>query len=374
MSTSLDNLPDITFAEKNTEVIVSELIADFEAAAGRKLYPGDPLRLFLLSFAKFISLLRSDIDFSGKQNLLRYAGEGYLENLAALLGVTRLEPSSAMVTFRFYLSAAQSSAVTIPAGTRITDEGKVYFATTLAVEIPAGKLSVDVPAECMETGEKGNGYYPGQLKTLVDPFPYFGSVANITLSSGGADRESLEALRERVRVAPESFSSAGPYGAYKYWAKTASQLITDVSVETPEPGVVEIIPLLEGGEMPTQDILDAVADKCSDDTRRPLTDKVVVKAPEVVYYDLEMTYYIARSSSSIGLSIQSSVAKAIEIYALWQKSALGRDINPSKLVEMVMAAGAKRVEITSPAFQALNYDQLAVANAPVVTYGGLEDD
>lgn len=374
MSTSLENLPDITFAEKAPEIILTELIADFEKEADRKLYPGDPLRIILLGFTKYVTLLKNDIDYAGKQNLLKYAGEGFLENLAALLGVEKLKPASAITTIRFTLSSIQQSAVTIPKGTRVTAGDKVYFATVQDAEIPKGDLSVEVTAECTETGEVGNGYYPGQITSLVDYFPYFDSLENITISSGGANQEGLDSMRERTRIAPESFSSAGPYGAYEFWAKTASQLIVDVSVETPEPGVVEIIPLLAGGEIPTEDILEEVYNECSPSSRRPLTDKVVVRVPKVVNYDLQITYYISRSKSSVGLSIQSAIEKAVQDYVLWQKTVLGRDINPSKLTSMIVEAGAKRIEVNSPTFKKINYDQLAVANTPVVIYGGLEDD
>ena len=374
----LANLPDINFAEKDTAKIEAEVIARFEQFLGRRLFPGDPWRQILLVFVYYMSLQRSNIDFAGKQNLLKYSGEGYLENLAALLGVERLAPVAAVTTLEFTLSTALPSATTIPAGTRATPGNDIYFATSEDVEIPAGELSVEAHAVCTKVGAIGNGFLPGQVDRLVDPFAFSCSVRNIDLTQGGADRESLDALRERTRLAPESFSTAGPYGAYIYWAKTASQLIIDVAVESPSPGVVDIIPLLEGGEIPTQTTLDDVYKVCSADNRRPLTDKVEVRAPQAVDYGIDITYYIARRHAPVGLTIQQRAKQAVHDFILWQKSKLGRDINPSRLVEMVKNTGVKRVDIEAlcPAFTPLAYFQLGVADMDKVkiTYGGLEDD
>lgn len=54
---------------------------------------------------------------------------------------------------------------------------------------------------------------------------------------------------------------------------------------------------------------------------------------------------------------------------------LGRDINPSKLTAMVIAAGAKRVVVSAPAYTKVAATSVAnLSAAASVTYGGLEDD
>jgi len=377
MNTYFDNLPEVNFAEKDTDLIVSEMISSFESEAGRKLFPSDPMRLLILTFANYIVMQRNKIDDSAKQNFLKYAREGYLENLSALLDVKRLGAAPAVTTLKFAISAVQPSAVTIPKGTRVTPGNKIYFCTMEDADISQGRLYIEVEAECTEAGEVGNNFYPGQINKLTDPFPYFESVENITISQGGSDVEGLDSLRERTRIAPESFSSAGATGAYQFWAKTASQLISDVSVESPEPGVVEIIPLLKDGELPSEDILNKVFKECNDQKRRPLTDLVKVRMPETVKYNVSLKYYISRSKSSLGLSIQNKVNESIQGYVIWQKSALGRDINPSELIRLIMATGAKRVEIQEPAFRRIEYYQIALLeqmSQMSIVYGGLEDD
>ncbi len=374
MSISLENLPEVCFAEKDVEKIEMELLSDFEEISGRTLFPGDPLRILILGFSKYFALLRNNIDLSAKQNLLKYAGEDYIDNIGALVGVSRLGASSATVTMRFFISEAQDKAITIPQGTRVTCNNLIYFETAKSEDIEAGELFTDIEAICLETGTKGNGYYIGQINELVDPISFISKVCNTTVSAGGADVESLENFRERILIAPESFSVAGPKGAYIFLAKTASADIEDISVVSPEAGVVEIIPLLKNGEIPTSELLNKVKDICSDEEKRPLTDNVKVSAPKSKEYNINVLYYIDKEETTSGTEIQKNVDNAVDMFIKWQRAKLGRDINPSKLISDIILAGAKRVEVTEPSFEKLNYNQIAICKSINVVYGGLEDD
>ena len=112
----------------------------------------------------------------------------------------------------------------------------------------------------------------------------------------------------------------------------------------------------------------------NDKTIRPMTDLVNVSAPEEVPYTIGLTYYINRSDSAKAVTIQAAVAQAVEDYKTWQRT-IGRDINPSKLVALVMAAGAKRVTVTAPTYTAVAATKAsALQGEAVISYGGLEDD
>ena len=89
---------------------------------------------------------------------------------------------------------------------------------------------------------------------------------------------------------------------------------------------------------------------------------------------MSLTYYINRSDSNKAVTIQTEVAKAIDEYISWQTATIGVDINPSVLVEKVISAGAKRVEVVSPTFTAIPAGTVARIGSTQVTYGGLEDD
>lgn len=376
MNLSLENLPEINFAEKNPAVILQELVTKFEEEADRTLFPTDPMRLLMLTLAYVISAVRSNIDFAGKQNLLAFAQDSFIQHIATLVGVKQLGARAAVTILEFRISKELPNATLIRAGTRATVGNNIFFATVADVEIPKGSLSVQAQASCTQLGSVGNGFLIGQVNRLSDPFPFHESVTNITITQGGADVESIEALRSRTQMAPESFSTAGPRGAYIFWAKTANQLIVDVSVETPSPAVVEVIPLLANGEIPNQAVLDEVYGVLNDDRIRPLTDMVIVRKPEIVKYAIDLTYHISRRNAATGLTIQENVSKALQEFILWQKSKLGRDLNKSQLTKMLMKAGINRVHVRKPIFKALQHFEIGIAdeyNINVV-YGGLVDD
>lgn len=370
----LFNLPDIEFVGTDPEEIRNSIITVYEAISGRRLFPGDPVRLFLQAMADVIIQQRVLINDTAKQNLLRYARGDMLDHLGALVETARLPEGAALTTMRFTLSAPQLQVSIIPQGTRVSPGDELYFATTEPVEIPAGGVETLIPAVCLEPGEGGNGYLPGQINILVDPLPYVASVANVTESAGGTDVEADDPYRERIYAAPERFSVAGPRGAYEYWARTASPGIADVLVYSPAPVEIEIRVLMTGGELPTQDILDAVAEVVNDERIRPLTDQVTVLAPEVVSYDIGLTYWIASNNATSVVAIQAAVQQAVADYVLWQKARIGRDINPSELNRRVLNAGALRATIASPAFAIVTETDVAVADEITITYGGLQDD
>ena len=272
------------------------------------------------------------------------------------------------------LSEKRPAAVGIPEGTKVTDGNLNYFATVGYEEIPAGETYVDVRALCTENGVDGNELLPGQVNVLVDLIPYVESVSNTTKTSGGADLESDESLAERIFLAPSGYSVAGPDDAYKYWTKTYSQTIGDVKVTSPNPVEVEIRFIMTNGELPTKTVIDGVAAYLQDENIRPLTDKVTVLAPETVKFNIAFTYYVNLSDQSKAGTIQAEVAQAVADYIEWQTRTIGRDINPSELMKRIVAAGAKRAEITSPAFTTVPDTSVARIGTQTVTYGGVEND
>lgn len=370
----LSNLPEIVFVDADADSVESTIINEYESITGRTLAKGDPVRLFLLTIANVVILQMNAINETGKQNLLRYAEGDALDHLGAFMGVERTEATAATTTMEVTLAAKRITSTVLAAGTRFTAGDNVYFALTEEILIPAGEMTGTGEAECETAGEAGNGYVIGEINTLVDPNPYVASVQNTTVSEGGAEEQSDDSFREDIHLAPESFSVAGPTGAYKYFAKRASSLISDVAVVSPEPGEVEVRPLIEGGEIPGEELLNAVQDALDDDYVRPLTDHVTVLAPEAVNFDVDVTYYISNDNKTQAETIRSEVEAAAEAYVAWQKEQLGRDINPSELIARMVLAGAKRVEVTSPVFTQLEETQVAVADEVTVNYGGLEDE
>ena len=370
------DLNEILFAGKDAAAIEREIINLYEQISGRTIARADPVRLFLETIALIIIQQRHIIDYTGKMNLLAYASGDYLDHIGAVLNVTRLPAASAITTIEFTLSESQLSNVIIPANTRITAGDNIYFATTEALEIPAGDLTGQVRASCTVSGSVGNGYLAGQLKRIVDVFPYEMSCINITDSAGGTEIESDENFRERIQIAPESFTSAGSIGAYTYFARTANSDIGDVAVSGPpvtQPGHVNIYPLMSNGTLPPDEVLNQVYEICNADDIKPDTDFVHVLSPVEKSYDLNVKYFIDRSNATVASNILVKVNQAVDDWIKWQHSKLGRDINPSELNYRIINAGAKRCEISSPEFQVLESYEIATCSNKNIIYGGLEE-
>lgn len=369
-------LAPVNFLETDAETIRSQIITGFEQASGDTLAAGDPRRLFLLSIADVIIQQRTAINLAAQQNLLSYAQGGYLDALGQLLAVERMAESKAVTTIEFTLSQALGSVYTIPAGTQVTN-GVVTFETDEDLLIPIGQTKGEVSASCTVAGPVGNDYLAGQISTIVTPMTFVSGAQNTTITTGGADAESDPDFADRIRLAPNSFSVAGPEKAYVYHAKSVSPAIIDVKVDSPTPGEVDVYVLLTDGTLPTEDTLEQIEEHLSDENVRPLTDYVVVKAPTASNYEIELHYWISQEDSSKAAQIQADVEAAVEQYRLWQQTKIGRDITPGKLLQLVFAAGASRVDnskLKPAAWKKLEAMQVAQCTKVSVVYEGYKDE
>lgn len=369
-------LPEVNFLETDAETIRSQIITGFEQASGDTLAAGDPRRLFLLSIADVIIQQRTAINLAAQQNLLSYAQGGYLDVLGQLLAVERMAESKAVTTIEFTLSQALGSVYTIPAGTQVTN-GVVTFETDEDLLIPIGETTGEVSASCTVAGPVGNDYLAGQISTIVTPMTFVSGAQNTTITTGGADAESDPDFADRIRLAPNSFSVAGPEKAYVYHAKSVSPAIIDVKVNSPTPGEVDVYVLLTDGTLPTEDTLEQIEEHLSDENIRPLTDYVVVKAPTASNYEIELHYWINQEDASKAAQIQADVEAAVEQYRLWQQTKIGRDITPGKLLQLVFAAGASRVDnskLKPATWKKLEAMQVAQCTKVNVVYEGYKDE
>lgn len=379
---TVKDLPDISFIEyKTVDDVKANMVADYEAYMAEAT--GKPYTLPRVSRDRFklyaaaaqIYQAMKYVDVKGKMDTVKYSVGDFLDLLGAFrCGATRNQAAAAVTTIRFTLSAARASVTAIPQGTRIA-AGQLFFETSVYTEIPAGDLTADIPATCMTAGETGNGLAPGELKTLVDPVPYVQSVENTSTSSGGADRESDESFAARIFIAPGKYSTAGSRNGYEYHVQDYSSAIGGVHVSSDQAaGTVDIVFVMADGSLPSAEMISAMSQHMSAETLRPMNDLVTVHAPAEVKYTVSLTYYINQSDNNRAVSIQQAVSAAVDSYVAWQRK-IGRDINPSKLLALVMGAGAKRAQITAPIFTAIPADSIAaIDGAASITYGGLEDD
>ena len=364
---------DISFADLAIDSVESAVLTAYERIAETTLYPGDPVRLFLESLGYILAVQNSIIDLAGKQNLLAYARDAHLDYIGMMVGTPRLGRSRASCSQLFAVAAPLSFDVTVPVGTRVTTaDGRKIFALRDAVVIKAGETDATGVVIAQEPGAAGNGLVPGQINALIDPVAYVTRTENASVTMLGADVESDARYRSRIQEAPEAYSCAGPSGMYRALAMSVHQDIADAGVWTPVPGTVDVRPVMGGGELPSEDILRAVREKLSADDVRPLTDTVVVAAPVLVPYSIDVDWSLRKANEALSLTIKGRVEAAVEAYRLWQRSAPGRDINPTRLISLMEQAGARRVIVRDPAYTVLEAWHLARETGVAVHFLGAE--
>lgn len=377
----LENLPEISFIDNMTLKEVEELTRNqfnqsMLESTGKTpvVYPASIPALMLKAMALLGYQILQYVDAGPKRMLLKYSAHDDLDNLSGNYGLNRRPAEKATVTMRFTLADAQQpGAVGIPAQTRVRTEAGTYFATTEYAEITPGSHYVDVEAAAMEVGAASSGIPEGQINQLVDPIPYVASAVNVTASGGGTDIETDDSLTERTYLVPSTYSCAGPSDAYEYFAKAWRNDVKDVSVHSPSPCVVDIYFTLQDGMLPSESDCKGMEENLRNDARRPMTDLVNCKAPTEVEFNINVTYTIARSQSKIAVTIQNAVNEAVEDFKVWQRT-MGRDIDPAELIAKIKMAGAKKVNIVSPADIVVGKTEISKLVECSVVYGGLEDD
>lgn len=341
------------FIERDANVILQQNIALYESLSGKKLQPAQPEMLLINALTSREVELRAQIQSIAVNMLLGFSKGPVLDYITELLGVTRLSPTPALCTIQLNFEATHP-ATTIPEGIRIQSlDGKVIFETLADVEVIEDQASATVSAQCLTAGAIGNGYSIAEIKTVLDPQPFLSGAENTTMTAAGSDQETDEQLIARARLAPSTFSVAGPTGAYKYWAKSASASIIDVEVTNPVPGEVHVFPLVAGVDETPPEILAAVVAMLDDEKKRPLSDTVIVTSPTAMDYalDVELTLF----PDAVEADVIAEVEEILTEFTQTSAKKLGRNVTAAKLTALCMLEG-KVYSVAFPAFTDVEVD------------------
>lgn len=454
---------DYQFVDTDTGALEALMIAIYERLTGVTVRPASPEKLFIEWVASVVLQERAIVNYVGNQNIPSRAEGVNLDALGELFWAPdRPAAQAAVCTCRFRISAAQISAVLIPAGTRVTDASStLYWETVEDAYIVPDETSVDTQVRCQTPGLIGNGWLAGQINTIVDVFDYYTGVENITASDGGTDAATDDEYYELLIASMYAYSTAGPEKAYEYHAKAVSteigdvlavrprslqqteatlyehdgdkfaflggdglhpetlvvkehgsttpasygtdyetdynqgllvvSIITggaldgaaslDISIEKDGAGQIIIYALMDDGTIAGDEIKAAILAACDDKSTRPLCDNVSVEDPDEASYTIDLTYYVRADSTAGGDAIAASVQSAVDQFTAWQSAKLGRDINPSYLIGLLMQVdGIKRVEVRAPVYTVLKdgrsvgTPQVAKVGTITVLNGGVEDE
>lgn len=366
---------DNSFINIDAARLRDDIIERMEAKTGELMYPGDERRIFAESIAYIIATAFSAANEQCKARTLPYAHGYQLDALGTRVGCTRAMPTPGRLRLTFTLDTARPFDILVPAGTTVTADNNVVFATDETAAIPAGCLCVEnVPATSTAGGSITNGIPAGAVQTFVDRLPYVSGVINTTASSGGDDGEPYplaidpehgddgtgdDSYRERIKLAVATFSCAGSESAYEYYARSASSNIEDVMITSDqEAGTVDIYITETGGAMPSEGTLAAVTAAVTDDAVKPLNDLVRVHAPEAVDYNIELVYYVTAAEEAASVEAIEGEGGLLDQYNAWQQGKIGRDISPQRLMAYLLSS-CLRLDVAAPAFVRVNKAQIA---------------
>lgn len=355
---------EVKIVDDDLAQTLAATIADYEQRAGKVLQPAHIERLLINTFAYREHLLRQQVNEAYRQQHPRFATGLMLDLCGDDVSTPRLQAQPALTTLRFTVVLSGLEQIAVPKGTRV-NAGQTSFVTTEAALLTAAQSSAEVAAECTETGIVGNGWSVGQINSLAERLhPTIDvAVSNTTVSAGGVEIEGDEAYRERVLLAPESFSVAGPVGAYQYWARQASPAVVDVHVANdtdgggqPIGGRVAVTVLAKDG-LPNAELIGKIQAALSAEKRRPLCDTVVVKAPTAVDYtlDAELTLFTGTDARTA----KAAAEQAWAVYEAARRSRLGLDIVPLDIQTALKVAGVYNVVLHNLPLTVVKPDQWA---------------
>lgn len=158
--------------------------------------------------------------------------------------------------------------------------------------------------------------------------------------------ESDADLRARTQLAPQSFSVAGPEGAYVSHARNADGRVLDASAVSPAPCEVLVTVLARDGDgTAAPALIDAVAAALQADDVRPLTDKVTVRGAEILRYQVR-----ARLVFFAGPDRAVALAQANRAMKQYTDSMhrLGMEVTLDGIYAAARAAGVQKVILESP--------------------------
>ncbi|MCH7306611.1 baseplate J/gp47 family protein [Acinetobacter sp. NIPH 1852] len=174
-------------------------------------------------------------------------------------------------------------------------------------------------------------------KTIIEADP-------TTAPPTEAVMELDEDLRRRVHLEPESMS-AGSEGCYQFWGLSAHGHVKDIAVTTPNSGFVDIWVQSHIDEVAVQTLLDIVDHTLTPSTRRPLTDKVTVKAATPIEWNLNtsLVLFPGPDAEVVKEAAETALAEYIKI-----TNSLGYDVTRSGLFRALHQGGVQNVIILEP--------------------------
>lgn len=333
------------FVTREAETLLSLAKAKFEADTGRSLSDSQTEMYLLETIAYMLGLRAAEEQLAFENCFVAYARDAWLDVTGADRNTPRLEATPASTTLQFTASEPAPSQILIPAGTRVGDAGGlVQFATQSDVFIAAGQTSVTVLAEAIAPGTAANGFSTGALTSLIDPIPGIASVTNLTETGGGAAAEGDDRYRERLPLAFDRIGDGLNQDRYVSDVLGWNARCIDVYVDRPQPGYVDIYPLMDTGAPNAEEIASLLT--VFDESNIHQGDFIQIKPPSAFEFTAELHLVVSDAAA-----VEDAEAVVQAVLDSWESS-LGGYIAPSALTDAARdIAGVVDADVPNLAFE-----------------------
>lgn len=351
---------EVKIVDDDVKVILADAIADYEARTGKTLQPAHIERSIIQTYAYRELLVRKGVNEAFVQQFPQFATGIALDLCGEPMNCYRLENQAARCMLRFSVEGSHST-ITIPMGTIVSATETLLFTTLIEVQIRSTEQFVDVEAVANITGEIGNGWEIGLIKTLKTVLSQENiSVSNITETSGGIETENDDDYRKRILLAPEAFTTCGTLGAYEYHTRSVSQYIADVAISTPQGGMVQIAVLTKNG-VPNTALLKQIQDYVASEKRRTLCDTVNVIPAVEVRYSINATLDLLVDMDE--RAVLAEAEQTVQRYLSERTQKMGVDIVPLDIAAALKVSGVYNVTLTQPTLTEVQSGQWANCNS-----------
>jgi len=264
-------------------------------------------------------------------------------DLSALPAPDVLEPldfevtyDEALGTFRGYMGDNWNAAIESDPVVKVLEVGAYQKVGNRARVNDAAKALLLAHAIGSDLDQLGANY---NLKRLVIQAADLAAVPPVP-----EVKELDDPFRERIQLAFEGLTTAGPRASYILHARNASGLVIDASAESPKPCCVTVTVLSsEGHGEASPALLAAVEASLNDEDVRPLGDRVTVQGAQIIDYRINALLHM----NGAGPEGDASLAEAINRLAKWinPRKRLGVEVARSAVDAQLHVAGVSRVEL-----------------------------
>lgn len=328
---------------KTIEEIYQELLSAFARRAGFAPDDSCDLTVRLYALAAQLQALGVQADWVLDQSFPQTAQGTYLGYHAAMRGLKRAAATKASGILRFFVDTAPAAPLTIPQGTVCMTEKEVRFQTTAEGSIPAGELSVDVPAESLEAGSSAN-VIAGEICMLTACPVSVAACTNPAAFQGGSDEEDDEALRERVMESYQRLPNGANAAYYEQTAMQHDGVAAAKAVGRARGiGTVNVYVTTKAG-LPSESLLEEIQKDLQE--KREIAVDVQVLAPTVAEVDLAIE--VTAADGTVFSEAKAAAEQAVT--ELFSGELLGKAVRLAEIGNRIYgASGIENYRILEPA-------------------------